>query len=214
MTLMPMIEALPFADEAGLHVAHLHPIPIPTAQDWLLLSDEERARANRFRFERDRDCFVACRSHLRKILANLCGESPAHIRIAYGKHGKPYIPKSDIRFNVSHCAGHALIATAMGREVGVDIERLDADLDPIDLARRFFTPAEAATIIHAPSHQQRRAFLTCWTRKEACAKALGCGLIEPLERFDVLHSRAGQSGKWHVADLILGTEVVAAIAFV
>jgi 4'-phosphopantetheinyl transferase len=185
---------LPNPDQTSLATeVHLWHLELTDPGLFELLSDDEQARAARFKFDRDRDRFVACRCHLRRILSRYLNVAPGVLRFSYGPHGKPFLPGAEIRFNVSHSGDHALIAVALGREVGVDIECPDMRLNPAELTRHFLTPAEAAFVHDAPAGEQRDAFLACWTRKEAWAKAVGVGLAEQPDRFNVSASLCSQS---------------------
>jgi 4'-phosphopantetheinyl transferase len=78
-----------------------------------------------------------------------------------------------------------LYAVTCGREVGVDLESLDTGVDYEQIAVRFFSRRENATLYALPAERRREAFLACWTRKEAYVKARGEGLGIPLQQFDV-----------------------------
>ena len=54
-----------------------------------LLSNNERARAGRLRFERDRVRFVARRAFARKVLAGSIGTAPAAVRFRISAGGRP-----------------------------------------------------------------------------------------------------------------------------
>ena len=90
------------------------------------LSPDERERAERFVFARDRDRFVAGRAFLRLLLAQYLGCEPRALRFRYGPHGKPALAdeRSDLRFNLAHSGTLAVCALARGSELGVDVERL------------------------------------------------------------------------------------------
>lgn len=156
---------------------------------WHLLDETERARAERFHFGHDRDRFVATRGTLRVILGRYLDRDPARIVLVYGPQGKPALDPAtnDTRmsFNVSHSEELALLAFGSGRRVGVDVERLRPRLAEDHIARRFFSPREAATLDALPPEQRIIAFFNCWTRKEAFVKASGEGLSLPLDHFDV-----------------------------
>ena len=151
-----------------------------------LLDDSERARAERFLFDEDRRRFVASHAALRVALGNATERDPRSLRFVTGPHGKPSLaePASGIQFNLSHSGARALIAIAVGRRVGVDIER-DRGVDELALASRFFSEAEAAAIAGTPPANRRAAFFRIWTRKEAFVKAIGDGLTHPLASFHV-----------------------------
>jgi 4'-phosphopantetheinyl transferase len=175
-------------DEVALWQAALDD-PAQMAALWGTLSDDERARAERFRFERDRRRFAVCRGYLRALLAPLTGQAPAELRFRYGARGKPALDAAggggDLRFNVSHSDGVAIYAVTRGREVGVDLERVRPVRDVEQIAERFFSTPECDALRTVPEEVKLDAFFTCWTRKEAYVKARGEGLGYPLDRFAV-----------------------------
>ena len=154
-----------------------------------ILSDDERGRAARFRFEMHRDRFVAGRGIQRLLLARYLGVDPAAIRYRLAAHGKPSLDgpgaESGIRFNVSNAEDGLLVALTPGREVGVDLEPLHRVVDRDAVARRFFSAPENRVYDGIAEHERDAAFFTCWTRKEAYIKAVGDGLSMPLDCFDV-----------------------------
>jgi 4'-phosphopantetheinyl transferase len=154
------------------------------------LADEERQRAERFHFEKDRRHFAAGRGALRTLLSRYLGCDPKDVRFAYSNYGKPRLADelggTDLRFNLTHSHGLALLAVTQGRDIGVDVERLrDLERDGEPLAERFFSPREAAVLRSLAPEMRREAFFHCWTRKEAYIKANGQGLSLPLDQFDV-----------------------------
>jgi 4'-phosphopantetheinyl transferase len=153
------------------------------------LSDEERQRACRFRVARPRRRYIVARGLLRQLLASRLGTPPRSVELSYGAHGKPRIaPGSaavDLRFNVSHCADFALFAFCRGREVGVDVEALAPLRDADVIAKQFFSRDEYRAYSALAPRDRELGFFSCWTRKEACLKALGGGLQSPLSEFDV-----------------------------
>lgn len=151
----------------------------------------ERARADRFRFARDRARFIARRGLLRQLLARQIGGDPATLAYHAGPFGKPSLATSGPRFSTSHSHGIALFAIAPDIEIGCDIERLDERIDPDRTAERLFTPHEVRALRRASPEDRRQLFFQCWTRKEAVLKALGTGLSQPLDRFDVLGAAVG-----------------------
>jgi len=151
------------------------------------LDREERARAERFRFERDRGRFVRCRAGLRGLLGRYLDRSPESVRLELGPHGKPHLAEGDgaLQFNVSHSEDRAVIAVAAGRAVGVDIERIDPRRASDGIAERFFSPDEVAALRRSPADVRSEVFFRCWTRKEAYLKARGEGFALPLTSFSV-----------------------------
>lgn len=150
-----------------------------------ILSNDERERADRFRFEQDRVCYTVARGVTRRLLGHYSDTDPAELRFEYGAHGKPFLPGSPLRFNVSHSRGLGLIAATWGRELGVDVEAIREDLANEKIAERFFSPGEVAALLALPREERIRGFFRCWTRKEAFIKADGRGLTRGLATFDV-----------------------------
>jgi 4'-phosphopantetheinyl transferase len=132
-----------------------------------VLDAGERDRARRFLREEDRRRFIAAHSMLRCVLSRYLGEPPASIRFERAAEGKPYVPWSRIRFNLSHSGDLAVCAVAEDREVGVDVERIRPVLYMDRILERFF-PSEQA--------HDAEAFFRLWTRREAWVKATGRGL--------------------------------------
>lgn len=193
------------------------------------LSEEERGRAERFVFPTDRDHFLAARGALRGILARYLRTDPARIAFRTTEYGKPFLetesaPASEsLRFNLSHSGDRALCAVTRAREIGIDVERVRQDFDVYEIADRFFSRAEVASLRALPEASLREGFFTCWTRKEAYIKARGEGLSMPLDSFDVslepgsparLLSVRGEGGgaNWALREILPGPGYVAAVA--
>jgi len=145
------------------------------------LSEAEQARAARFVFQPDRRRFVAAHVALRALLAHQVGRDAADIELELGPHDKPFLAGSrGLVFNMSHSGELALIALAWdlpaGGDIGVDIEALRPMADALALARANYTSVEQAELNACPPALRDRLFLSGWTRKEACLKAVGSGL--------------------------------------
>jgi 4'-phosphopantetheinyl transferase len=154
-----------------------------------VLSEDERGRAARFHFARDRRRFIAARAALRQILARYLDADPRELRFSYNPFGKPSLAggtaSSTLRFNASHSGRLALFGVTHGAEVGVDVERIREDFEVEELAGRFFSRREVTALLSVPAELRRAAFFNCWTRKEAYIKARGQGLSLPLDQFEV-----------------------------
>jgi 4'-phosphopantetheinyl transferase len=153
------------------------------------LAPNERDRADRFFFLRDRNAFVATRGILRRLLAKYLQRRPADIEFVNHVHGKPFLASrtrdKPLEFNVSHSHGLALLAFSVGRRVGVDVELVRQDIASEEIAERFFAAREIAELNLLPPTLRAEGFFLCWTRKEAYVKALGNGLQMPLTSFCV-----------------------------
>lgn len=156
-----------------------------------LLSAEEHERAGRYRVERPRKDFIVTRATLRSLAAAYLGTTPLDLSFRYSKYGKPMLDGpfdsrfNDLRFNVSHTEGLALIAFVRTHEIGIDVEKIRPQPDVRKLAERFFSLHEREALEKLSGDELQTAFFRCWTRKEAYVKARGEGLSLPLHQFDV-----------------------------
>jgi len=165
-------------------------LPWPGIQSLIaVLSNDEHARAERFRSPHDCRRSIASRGLLRLLLARYLAADPSRIGFRYNREGKPGLADEafarGLRFNVSHSQGLALFAFSRGRELGVDLERMDAAVSSERIPEHFFSLRECARLRALPVEQQPEAFFACWTRKEAYIKAKGKGLAIRLDQFDV-----------------------------
>ena len=176
-------------DEAHVWLTDLNLRPSSLENLKNILSTDELARANRFHFEKDRHDFIAARGVLRIILGSYLKLEPERLKFIYTPHGKPKIVNEwdcdYLKFNLSHSHGLALYAVTLGREVGIDIERVRPSLSCERIAKRFFSPLEFKTLVALPPSERIEGFFNCWTRKEAYIKAIGEGLSIPLDQFVV-----------------------------
>ncbi len=176
-------------DEVHLWLVPLSPHASAVEEFASTLTSDERERAARFHFDRDRRRFVVARGLLRQLLGHYAGMRGDAIRFAYGPFGKPYLPTSagqaKLEFSLSHSGDWALAGFTRGRGIGVDMEGVRAMADYRDLAESNFAPAEVTSLFELPEEQQIDSFFACWVRKEAYAKALGLGLSLDLSTFVV-----------------------------
>jgi 4'-phosphopantetheinyl transferase len=162
-----------------------------------ILSAEERARAERFHFERDRRSFLVCRGALRRLIAFYTCEEAGRIRFQVGLQGKPSLMQehnSDLRFNVSHSDKIALLAFSLNQEIGVDVEFKRDEVDFVALADMSFSKEERGAILACSRADRANLFYEYWTCKEACIKADGRGLSVPLDQFSV--TALGDDPQW------------------
>ena len=153
-----------------------------------LLAPQERLRANQFAFATDRGRFIAGRGILRQLLGAYFGQPPEELILEYGLHGKPVLRTKAaywwMRFNLSHAQNVALYAFARGRELGIDLEKIQPEFPGHEVAEHFFSAGELSELRDLPAEMWTQGFFTCWTSKEAYLKACGYGLTLPLNSFD------------------------------
>lgn len=147
-----------------------------------LLNAEERARAERFRYEADRERYIIGHGLTRILLGRYLDRPPGSIDLLRGEFGKPYIQDCPIHFNMSDTKDAVLVAVAQ-QPIGADIETLDRRTDHERVAEHFFTAREVKSIAEAADGKLR--FLELWTRKEAVLKASGVGIMDDLHSLEV-----------------------------
>ena len=199
-------------------------------RDFAILSTDEQQRAERFRFPGGKRRYTIARGSLRRILAAYLEVEPASIRFRYSGLGKPLLGgphlESDLSFNVAHSHELALIAVARQRAIGVDIEHVRQVRSFLELAERYFSPAEVAALRSIEGESaQLSAFLTAWTRKEALLKATGKGLSISLDQVEVtmtpdeeprllrLDPAVQPAGPWQMVHLDVDSDYLAALCY-
>ncbi|NRQ33970.1 4'-phosphopantetheinyl transferase superfamily protein [Nonomuraea sp. NN258] len=134
------------------------------------LTEVERERAARFRFEADRAAFVAAHLLIRMCAGEVLGKPPRELTLlqrcpVHGPgHGVPYLAEApELGVSFSHTRGYVCAAAGPGK-VGVDAERVGSG--PVDaaLAERVLTAAERAEVTGPED------LIRFWTRKEAMIK--------------------------------------------
>lgn len=192
------------------------------------LSTDEIMKAERFRFEKDKKRFMTMRSILRNILSSYLEIGPADIEFCYNQFGKPFVPVAinarEISFNASSSQNVALIAIALEKEIGIDIEKISSDWEHVEIARNFFSERERNEFLRLPDEFKIEAFFSCWARKEAFVKAIGEGLSFSLKDFDVsvaqnvpvtildIRNSDQKAADWNLVDINAGWGYKAALA--
>lgn len=149
------------------------------------LSPSEHARLERIQHPRALAEFVAGRRLIREVLGGLLAVAPHDLLLVESERGALSIDPthgSPLRFNLSHTEGLVVLAVAQ-TGVGVDVEWLDRPGRTVELADRYFAPAEVAALRALPIERQRDRFFDLWTLKESYIKARGLGLAIPLASF-------------------------------
>ncbi len=193
----------------------------------LTLSDDERVRAARYRFQRDRRRFIAARGTLRSLLGRYLELAPGRLALHHQKNGKPTLANQlggkQVQFNLSHAHERVVYAFAMERLVGIDIEYLPRSIEYQPLAQRFFSAREVAMFNSVPEPLRKVAFFNGWTRKEAFVKATGEGLGRALDQFDVslvpgevacllnVEACPEEANRWAMSVLDVGPDYIGAL---
>ncbi len=161
-----------------------------------VLSREERERANRFHFEKDRRLFIISHAFLRFVLSRYLEHPPGELSFRTNSHGKPFLDVSGkdkgLRFNLSHTRGLVALILGVEEEVGCDVECTERSQRFDDLGKHFFSPSEVGMLEKLSSSEERKeCFFRLWTLKEAYIKAVGRGLSLSLKSFSISFSGEG-----------------------
>ena len=99
-----------------------------------------------------------------------------------GKYGKAYISNfENIYFNLSH-SGKMVLCAISDREVGVDIEYIDHEID-LNIAKHYFYNKEYESIMN--SQNPADEFFKYWVLKESYMKYTGLGMNLKLDSFEI-----------------------------
>jgi 4'-phosphopantetheinyl transferase len=208
----------------GIDIWRLTPAPCRLVALRAILSPEEAACADAFRFAFDRDRYIAFHGALRKVLGHYLSQAPEGVAISVGPYGKPRLSGGGPDFNLTHSGDAALLAVSGCGPVGIDLEGATRSLDHDRLAARVLSLRERAVFDVLRPDQRRTAFLRIWTRKEAYLKATGEGLSFPLcqisvtlapgdlPRIEVVEGRPDAPTRWRLHDLAPGGDAVGALA--
>ena len=185
-------------DEVHVWGASLRNTEADFAAGLELLCEEERARAAKYHFARDRRDFVARRSLLRSILGHYLKTEPSEVSLAYELLGKPRLASPDgspppPHFSFSHSRGLAVCAVSRFAPLGVDVEKLRPMPEMDEIGAAFCSVGENAEINAAPPEGKLEVFFRLWTRKEAYLKATGEGIAGNLAQLDCSAAPPGWS---------------------
>lgn len=132
------------------------------------LSADELEHAAKFRFEKDQNQFIASRGGLRNILSQYLNIFPQNFMFSYTEYKKPFLADSGINFNVSHSGEYIIYAMTRGGAIGIDIEKINLDMDFISMAKIMFSENEYRDFLLLTQEEQPLAFYRLWTKKRQC----------------------------------------------
>ncbi|GIP23184.1 4'-phosphopantetheinyl transferase superfamily protein [Paenibacillus sp. J22TS3] len=149
-----------------------------------LISEERAQKVNKLHFAEDKIRSILGEMLIRIHLREAWKMEEKHIQFEYNEFGKPRLQNHpQLHFNISH-SGQWVIAAVDECPIGLDVEQIK----PIDLdiAERFFAPAEIQYISDQPLERRLTSFYHIWTLKESYIKAVGKGLSIPLDSFSLV----------------------------
>jgi phosphopantetheinyl transferase len=139
------------------------------------LSADERRRQQAISGEVRARRYLLGRVLLREALGYHLGCEPGELAFGESENGKLYLiapeaPPCD--FCLSHSRSQTVVAVALAKGVGVDIEPAHRGARVLKIARHLFPLAERRQI-EALNDQADETALSLWTLKESVTKALG-----------------------------------------
>jgi 4'-phosphopantetheinyl transferase len=144
----------------------------------VLLSNEERHRADSFAHERDTRRFVVSHATLRLLLSQLTAVPASQLRLSVERDAKPALLeklRQPIHFSLARSEERVLIGFA-SRPLGVDLESRARSFDVENFATVALADRERGALKAINPVDRHEAVLRCWTQKEAYLKAIGVGL--------------------------------------
>jgi phosphopantetheinyl transferase len=212
----------------GRHAARVFYAPVSSDPEVTrscssVLSNIEMQRTDCFATQDDKALFIQRRAFRRFCGARVLGTSQPLSQIAFGEteNGRPYLSDlPDLCFSFSSCRFGFLGAWSSTHGIGVDLEDRTKNLEAADLARRFFSGAEANAVEGVQGLERLRTFFQLWSLKEAALKSIGEGLPFGLDAFQfeldpnprVVHAPPDHGGPERFdAHLIEGTDGCAAL---
>jgi 4'-phosphopantetheinyl transferase len=231
--MLPLSESVPIDVWSQLSPGsvHLWQMQVATVQSELgpwqgWLSDDETAKAERFRRDPDRRRFILSRGGLRYLLGRYLNCDPATLTFEYGEYGKPGLPlitatTAPLHFNLAHSAGWVVYGFSRDRPIGVDVEQIQPRISLEGLIQRCLTPTEQATL-PTDAGDRLRVFMHYWTLKEAHLKAIGQGLSYSMNQVEILWGQPPCLGlpaklphhdplPWHIRTWYPAASMVAAV---
>jgi 4'-phosphopantetheinyl transferase len=171
----------------------------------LLLSEDERARWEAFKFDRHRREYLATHALARIALSYNHALRPEAWRFQMNAYGKPSAdPESGLQFNLSNSPRLVVCLIGERAEVGVDLEPRERAASIAEVGPRMFSARELKQLESLREDERPERCLQLWTLKEAYIKARGMGLALPLNNFSFLFG--GSQGIRMALDSSVGDE--------
>lgn len=157
---------------------------------WPILSEQEQALAQKKATQQLQDHCILSYGFRRKLLAKLLKKVPQQLEFTTIENNKPILVEQTLHFNVSHSDDYWVMLVDQTDAVGVDVEGMQRKIDFLNLAKRFFAPREAEIIANADNPSV--IFWQFWTAKEALLKLSGKGIVNGLEKVELVFNAEQQ----------------------
>ncbi len=150
-----------------------------------LLTAQETAKQQRYKFAKDRHDALITRAFIRDLLSYYADIPPDEWQFEKGEKEKPEVVNAPLplRFNISHTKNLITCAVTLTDDIGIDVENTSRSNDILSIAERYFSEQEATELFSLPEFKQTSRFFDYWTLKESYINAWGLGLAIPLDDF-------------------------------
>lgn len=213
--------------KGSIHIWHTSLSPWKNKVEELsaVLSDTETSRKEQLVFQNRSEDYVISRGILRNILARYLGQVPESVPLKTYPDGKPYLPGSELYFNLSHSEGLFLFGLALGTPIGIDLQHVYPISNMNTIIKNYFSPEEQNIINSVKENQFQDLFFTIWTAKEAYLKGTGEGFQRSPNSFTICHKNKGLlkfelrenlnstlNNVWNIREIHLASNYKAALA--
>lgn len=146
-----------------------------------IFSYDEIEKEKRYLKQEDRQRHRAAHGLKRSVLSQLCDCAPQELKFEYSEYGKSDIASESsgvrVSFNISHSGRWVMVGFSNLFNLGVDVE-IPRNIDISNMLDLVIHPKDK------PEYTMMD-FYKIWVMKEACVKATGKGMNEPLSSFFV-----------------------------
>ncbi len=144
------------------------------------LNDEEKNKAQKFKAGKAQKTYILSHALNLYFLKKYHFAENETINYQTREFGKPYLKDRPYPcFNISHAENMVALAY-FKHEIGVDIEHIKKEKEPIDLVRKkYFSESENKHI-----EKNYDLFFKYWTKKETVLKTLGCGITDEMKNIE------------------------------
>lgn len=131
----------------------------------------------------------------RMILEKLSPGFPL-IQIAVKNGGKPHLIGSPVQFNISHTNEYAAAIMSNGKEVGIDIEKIDARICRV--MKKFLNANELQSVALLEETEKVSLLTLYWSIKETVYKWWGQGSVDFADHIHILSTHLSNEGTMDV----------------
>lgn len=178
---------VPELSDRQIHIWYIPLIkPLYSDQFFLHLTDYEKVRSNGFATDLLSEKYIVCHGILNILLKLYLGINLRNqLDFEFSTNEKPklsdHLNTKNIQFNLSRSNNLAVVAFARHHQIGVDIECKLPINDMDYVAKKILKNQEYENFVRVEEKKKKEIFYEIWVRKEAFAKAVGKGLLYPLE---------------------------------